>query len=195
MTVFRSFSRHRLRRPALPVTGGRNGERVQLLDRAQIRPVVMSAVTKEVSAIFRHASVDVIWLTGDDRVDFLRLLVILDPDPSKHTPEPGNTIGVTVKAAGNADPVAYLFVNRIDRVSREAGRNMATVMAYVLAHELGHLLLPPGSHSKAGIMRARWDPKVLTEAAQGIYFTREQAAQIRARIAGQPAPVETPALR
>jgi hypothetical protein len=159
---------------------------VRIVDRAHVQPDVMSAVTKEVSAIFEHGGVEMIWLKGSDRVDFLRLLVILDPEPSKHTSESGDTMGVTLDGVGDSHRVAYVFVDRIERVSREAGQKAATVLAYVLAHELGHLLLPAGSHTKAGIMQARWDLKALSQAAQGVYFTREQAARMRAKIVGLP---------
>ena len=36
------------------------------------------------------------------------------------------------------------------------------VLGPVLAHELGHLLLGPNSHSEKGIMRLRWQPEDYT---------------------------------
>jgi hypothetical protein len=158
---------------------------VRIVDRAQVQPELMSAATKEVAAIFEQAGVELLWLKGSDQAEILRLLVILDPEPSKYTSESGDTMGITLDAIGDSDRVAYAFVNRIERVSREAGRKAGTLLGYVLAHELGHLLLPAGSHSKSGVMQARWDPKALSQAAQGLYFTREQAALIRAKIASR----------
>ena len=51
----------------------------------------------------------------------------------------------------------------------------------VIAHEIGHLLLGP-SHSRAGIMCARWQPSELTLAARGgLLFSGEEAIRLRMR--------------
>jgi hypothetical protein len=49
-----------------------------------------------------------------------------------------------------------------------------------MAHEIGHLLLPPNSHSWQGVMR----PVINLEeaAAKRLRFTREQGEQIVRRI-------------
>ena len=36
----------------------------------------------------------------------------------------------------------------------------ATTLALVLAHEIGHLLLPEYSHAPSGLMRAHWEGRV-----------------------------------
>jgi hypothetical protein len=56
------------------------------------------------------------------------------------------------------------------------------VLAYVMAHEMGHLLLPPGAHSPSGIMRPDWDGDDLRHIASGsLQFTPAQANAIRAK--------------
>jgi hypothetical protein len=55
-------------------------------------------------------------------------------------------------------------------------------LAYAMAHEIGHLLLPAPSHAISGIMNADWDGHDFRDmAAGGLRFTAAQANAIRAR--------------
>jgi hypothetical protein len=51
-------------------------------------------------------------------------------------------------------------------------------MGKIIAHEIGHVLLPEGGHAKTGIMRERLDPN--PNALER--FTVEQAEMIRRAI-------------
>ena len=76
---------------------------------------------------------------------------------------------------------SYFFYNRIAHVSDRNQLDSAALLGAVIAHELGHLLLPAGSHSTRGLMRAGWNRSdVLT--ADGLRFTAEQGVRIRARL-------------
>jgi len=56
------------------------------------------------------------------------------------------------------------------------------LLGYVVAHELGHLLLGKGSHSAEGLMKARWEVAELQEGARGnLLFSHGEAAKIRSR--------------
>ena len=55
------------------------------------------------------------------------------------------------------------------------------MMGCAIAHEVGHLLLGPSSHSAGGIMRGEWGPKELRLTLMGgLLFTSQQAKVIRA---------------
>ena len=58
-----------------------------------------------------------------------------------------------------------------------------------MAHELGHLLLPPHSHSPAGVMRATIDLELAS--AKKLRFTHDQGALIVRKIEGSPIAVAT----
>ncbi len=59
------------------------------------------------------------------------------------------------------------------------------LLGYVIAHEVGHLLLGTDSHSHDGIMQGRWEDAQLREAGKGnLQFTSSQAALMRDCIAG-----------
>jgi hypothetical protein len=60
------------------------------------------------------------------------------------------------------------------------------LLGYVIAHEVGHLLLGTDSHSHEGIMQGRWEDPQLREAGRGnLQFTPSQAGLMREHLAGE----------
>src|SRR5258706_15213385 len=49
---------------------------------------------------------------------------------------------------------AYIFYDRIAAIRVVLPCQLGSILGDVIAHELGHLMLPPNSHSATGIMRA-----------------------------------------
>ncbi len=47
-----------------------------------------------------------------------------------------------------------LFQDRLKTLPVDKRVHIGTVLGYVMAHEIGHILLPPNSHSRAGLMKA-----------------------------------------
>ena len=76
-----------------------------------------------------------------------------------------------------------------DRVRSLAGGKTAAapvLLGRVMAHEVGHLLLGPHSHSRTGIMRAFWsDREFGMEAVHEQLFTEEQSRRMRSRLIQQ----------
>jgi hypothetical protein len=75
---------------------------------------------------------------------------------------PGSTrtaLGVSLPQIGLGNR-AGVFYSRIEKASRDPtvslGASVAEVLAYVMAHEVGHLLLNSRTHLNEGIMRADW---------------------------------------
>lgn len=57
------------------------------------------------------------------------------------------------------------------------------ILACVIAHEIGHLLLGPDSHSPTGIMKGKWSKEDLQGAGWGrLVFTPQQGELIRAAV-------------
>jgi hypothetical protein len=78
---------------------------------------------------------------------------------------------------------AYIFYDRSEDLARGGCADLWQILAFLAAHELGHLLLGSDSHSPGGIMRPWWDPLDCEEAAQGqATFTPRQAEQLRAEL-------------
>jgi hypothetical protein len=74
---------------------------------------------------------------------------------------------------------AYIFYNRIADHARLTVSNFALLLGMVIAHEVGHLLLPASSHSAAGIMCAKWQRRI----ARLPTFTGDQGTTIRQLLA------------
>jgi hypothetical protein len=77
-----------------------------------------------------------------------------------------------------------VFLKQVQDFARTYHVDLSTLIAYVIAHEVGHLLLPATPHSETGLMQAEWHRAVVRDAARGtLTFTEPQVARIRA---GQP---------
>jgi hypothetical protein len=94
---------------------------------------------------------------------------------------------------GFAEPgglTATVLYNRVERLARRHHKKPELILGYVIAHELGHLLLPPHSHSATGIMR----PTLNLDGDAGtlrVSFTTEQAELIARKIDGASNTVAT----
>src|SRR5512138_1630137 len=66
----------------------------------------------------------------------------------------------------------------LQHAARSFNLNLPRLLGYVIAHEVGHLLLPERVHTVAGLMRANLDVRQFDRRL--LYFTREQAAAMRA---------------
>ncbi len=100
---------------------------------------------------------------------------------------------------------AYVFYKRITALAAYNGADGAALLGHVIAHEIGHLLLPADSHSSRGLMRAEWDRTQFDDMAKGLLtFVPKQVQLIRSRaravlagtskiepVAGEPGQVHT----
>ena len=70
--------------------------------------------------------------------------------------------GVAAQALGFSLPCARqgvqvtIYADRVANVSETGGPTFGRVLAYAMAHELGHLLLHSGEHEAEGLMKGVW---------------------------------------
>lgn len=77
-----------------------------------------------------------------------------------------------------------IFYNRIEPLLRGHHATQATVLGYVLAHEIAHVLQGIARHSETGIMRARWTNNDFEQMGiRVLMFTPEDVQLIRRRLA------------
>jgi|SoiMethySBSTD1v2_1073268.scaffolds.fasta_scaffold11706_3 hypothetical protein len=76
---------------------------------------------------------------------------------------------------------ATVLYDHVKRFSRRYHVNRGVLLGYVMAHELGHLLLPPKSHSATGVMCGTIDLQLAS--ARQLRFTSEQGALILSKLA------------
>lgn len=91
------------------------------------------------------------------------------------------------------DALGFAFPSRIDGIGTLAlvifdhientARRPGLLMGHVIAHEVGHLLLGPNSHSTHGIMQDPWTPAVREQAYRGqLLFMPDQVSLMRERL-------------
>lgn len=183
--------------PALGHTrdGDENGRQlrinVRVYNYAQISDQDLGRGEKEAARIFRKTGVEVLWWNcypATTDIHFhanctppmgpLNLVLRIFPDfavVQGHTD--GKIMGVAV---GNLASISFRLVREKAAAVRRAPSQL---LGLVIAHELGHLLLGPDSHSKTGIMRSRWDREDFQgDPLVSFAFTPDQAQRIHTEV-------------
>jgi hypothetical protein len=84
--------------------------------------------------------------------------------------------------ASRATKRAYIFCERVLAHAFATGTDPGRMLGLVLAHEIGHMLLPEYSHTAVGLMRAEWIGTISAIPE----FLPEQAATIRTLLSARP---------
>jgi predicted Zn-dependent protease len=156
---------------------------------------------QEVTRIYRNIGVETVWLGQPLAVETKEERPPSDQKPDivlnivAHAMSEAivgrSTLGLA-PGAGRQRDLAYVFYDRVDKLSRnqiaaaargKMGRWATTgqILGYAIAHEVGHLL--GLSHSSMGIMREGWLWSNLLDAAYGdLGFTPQQAEVIRMEV-------------
>jgi hypothetical protein len=134
---------------------------------------VLSDIRARVTAIFQHAGVTV------DSDGGRRLTVnILSADMESRMGGSGDRMGFTPSA--RTGHLVYVFGSQVELVAAEYHMDKTALLAAVIAHEVGHVLLPHHAHSPSGLMRANWEALEFVLAANGnLQFAPYQAAELR----------------
>ena len=93
------------------------------------------------------------------------------------------TMGISFLSADGSGCYADLFYDRAEHLHETSRVNLASILGHAFAHEIGHLLLGTNSHSRTGLMRARWQPADLARASQGaLLFSTQESQQMRSKL-------------
>jgi hypothetical protein len=94
-----------------------------------------------------------------------------------------DALGTAVVAPEGGGTIAYVLYDRLKDAAAASGWPVQDLLALVVAHELAHLLLPPGSHTSDGLMRSGWDVAELRHIRlNSLAFTPDNVAAIRKRL-------------
>ncbi len=133
--------------------------------------------------IYQQAGVTVRWAIDETTKPDRTLTLVLTHSTTVPSGLAADAMGVAPSPGdGTRGTVAYVFVDRV--VSFAASHRVAVphVLACALAHEIGHLLLPPNAHRPDSVMRDSWHPALFAPRAPGILgFPPEQARLLRLR--------------
>ena len=152
---------------------------------AAIQPDGMAAAAREAARIYEAIGVRILWVLGPEpppdacglplRVLLLSRNGVKQLEVSRKQALGETVFGFITRETGRA----YILTHRILDMTRRYGDDYRRLLGQTIAHEVGHLLLPSDSHADRGIMQAHLGVRAYSAS----YFTPEQGAAIRARLA------------
>ena len=157
---------------------------VRMDDKAGVQGALLKIAEARATDVFAMSGVRLEWIDGGDAIrqkittDFIILIMAEAPAKLKAAMENlgSDVMGQGAPSAGRA----YIYYDRIVAFRPVPPRDIPTTLGDVMAHELGHLILPPG-HSSTGIMR----PTIATTSRRIETFTKSEASEIQSRLSAR----------
>jgi hypothetical protein len=182
---------------ALPAAAGSNepSMTIRVYDYQHLAPESIARAQRRVTDIYGTIGVRAEWRevmrpsaaqpfdpsTIPDAEDLL--VIVLREDMSRHKMFDDHVLGTAVVTPHDGGRIAYVLFDRLEDMARAASADPMDVMGVVIAHELGHLMLPGQGHALVGLMRATWSPRELRNGFQEqTAFTAAQGTVIRNRL-------------
>jgi len=157
---------------------------------ARVPESMLTQAAREAARIFQKAGVDSVWIvcqspnTGANsssgclsRVDLAHVSLRVVP----WSAQLGDSIfGLAFLSEKGVGSYSDVFYPSVEKLRSACDANLSRVLGHVMAHEIGHLLLGPRSHSALGIMQPQWQGEALRRIGMGtLLFTAEQARSMQ----------------
>jgi hypothetical protein len=167
---------------------------ISVHDYAGVPSEVLNAAEQQAREIYRRAGLETIWHNCSPKLESI------EPESCHLSDTTHLTLKISPRASnvqvrdrldvlGTAYPddqgvgyFAYVFYDRVQElaVRQRLGNRL---LADVMAHEIGHLLLGSNSHSLGGIMSAHWNYDQLRNVSEGtMWFIPDQSRVMRDRL-------------
>jgi hypothetical protein len=166
---------------------------VSVYDNAGVPEDTLASAEVRAAKIFQRAGLDVSWLTcvrpnyASCATAFheiggpVHLVLRIKPKGASWTSDAA--FGVAYLASDGTGRYGDVFWNRARDLQTNSNVDLASILASVMAHELGHLLLGSNAHAISGIMQAHWEGDELRGIRMGsLLFLPDQGKRMRARI-------------
>jgi hypothetical protein len=160
---------------------------VRIYNHASVAPDVLNRARDTVARIFHDGGIQVTWLEPSSEQPAsqfaVRVIVRLNADGFRGG---SRVMGTTLGDEYEMGRAAYVFKDRVLQIAHKRQQDVALVLGYAIAHEMGHVLLPRPAHTEEGIMRAEWNGDDLRHiASDALRFTPAQATQMKSTVAYQ----------
>jgi hypothetical protein len=160
--------------------------KLRAYNQAHVSNRSLKQAESEVTSILKRIGIMAEWVTDD----VPQFRIVIGDAVGNLTGSADDVFGFTPRQTnGLHSDRAYIFYGRLQKLIREEEPwryppiEPGPVLGYLIAHELGHLLLPAPSHSSIGIMRERWEDQDFKRMVEGtMSFTSEQAVLIRNQV-------------
>jgi hypothetical protein len=168
---------------------------LRVVNTAHIPGDVLARAEIQVKRIYRQAGISIDWRVEsiDDGARqlsvapnvFRAVVVIVANCVNAQTCLNKSSTGTAFGSEGKGTPWAYVFADRLYEMAGKFQKRTPVpgseglVLGHIIAHEVGHLLLPPG-HSFSGLMAAELNEASIRDAVRGdLTFTPEQGEFMR----------------
>jgi hypothetical protein len=146
---------------------------LQIKNEARVAADVLKKSLDAVTRIYASAGLAVRWTDAAPRITVTIVSQVLGYDRAA-----SGVMGVALRRPSGL--TAQVFLKQVQDFARVHRVDLGTMLAYVIAHEVGHLLLPGRPHSPTGLMQAAWDRTMVHDVTVGaLTFTDAQAERIR----------------
>ena len=156
---------------------------VHVADYANVWAGDLANAQRAAAKPYLHAGVRLVWTDGaiataaPDGALHLEV-IILDAQMTDRLKPADGDLGL----ANHASRRAWVFYGRIVTQAAESGTVLPRTLGYVLAHELGHLILPEYSHASDGLMGPLFPDRIKDVPL----FVPAQAAMLRTVLSAAP---------
>jgi hypothetical protein len=169
---------------------------ISVHDYADVPTPLLAAAEDQAREIFRRTGLETVWLNCSPKLEREKL----EPGSCYFSDTSHLTLKISPRAMnakvrdridvlGTAYPdekgagyFAYVFYDRIQELAQRRRLGHA-LLADVMVHEIGHLLLGSTSHSASGIMCAHWNYEELRNVSEGaMAFVPAQSRIMRDRL-------------
>ncbi len=153
---------------------------ISVCNMGEVQDKTVAHAETVVAAAFSPLQVEVSWTNCDKSGPGVHILLRLRREGPLNAARADSldVMGMAFTEGGTAGTMADAYYGAIEQFARTHLADPAEVLGYVVAHELGHLLLGPG-HSAGSIMTAVWDGKTLAAARQRwLTFSQAQRTSV-----------------
>jgi hypothetical protein len=156
---------------------------VQIEDAVAVDARSLAWAQELASGIYAEAGVTLRWNVGEVDEPDRRLTIVVTMSTALPRGTRSDAMGVApTPGDGTRGTLAYVFLDKVAAFAASHRLTVAHVLACALAHEVGHLLLPPNAHRPDGVMRDAWHPALFPPKAPGVAgFPPDQARLLRLR--------------
>jgi hypothetical protein len=152
-----------------------------------VREPIVAKAKAETDLVYRSAGVTIVWRDCDtfptpaelEREPWFIVRLRTGKPPLTTGPASLDVMGKAFVEDHGGGTMADAYFQAIQAKSDQHNGDSGLLLGFVMAHELGHLLLGPG-HTPEGVMQAAWGQKQMDALRQRwLRFTEEGAARVR----------------
>jgi hypothetical protein len=146
-----------------------------------LKPADLLEAERLAAGVYARIGVHVVWTGGSateaapDQALHLDVVILNEEMTAKRKPVPAP---MTFGQASPETRRAFIYSARVINHAIETSSDPSWVLALVLAHEVGHMLLPVYRHTTSGLMRPYWEGRI----AAIPDFLPSQVDEIRSRL-------------